>query len=175
LDEGVFEVDGRKPQIHQTAYIGPGSKIFGDVEVQELAGIWPGAILRADGAKIVVGKSSNVQDNTVVHGALNPVTIGEKVTIGHSSVLHGCTIQKGCVVGIAAVILDRAIVGEESMVGAGAIVLEGAAIPPRTLVLGVPAKPVRELSEEDVKRLYETTAFYANLGQKYKHKTVLSR
>ncbi len=172
MGEGIFEVEGKRPQVHQTAYIGPGSKIFGDVEVRELAGIWPGAVLRADGAKIIVGRSSNVQDNAVVHGAMNSVIIGDSVTIGHSSVLHGCTVQKGCVVGIGAVILDRAVVGEESMVGAGAIVLEGAAIPPRTLALGVPVKPVRQLSEDDVKRLYATTAFYADLGQKYKQKTV---
>lgn len=158
----------KTPQVHPTAYIAPTATLVGDVVVEAEASIWFGCVLRAEEAPVVVGPRTNVQDLTVIHTDLGyPCRLGAKVTVGHRAVLHGATIGDGALIGIGVVVLDGAVVGEEAMIGAGAVVPEGATIPPRTLAMGVPAKVVRELREEDLERLREDAARYVRYARIY--------
>ncbi len=156
------------PRIHPTAFIAPNAIIVGDVEVEEEASIWFGCVLRAEEAPIHIGPRSNIQDLTVIHTDVDrPCRVGAGVTVGHRAVLHGATVGDGALIGIGAIVLNGAVVGEEAIVGAGAVVPEGAVIPPRTLALGVPAKVVRELREEEIERLRRDAVWYVRKAQAY--------
>ena len=125
--------------LHPTAWVAPGAYLRGDVTLGEQTNVWYNAVLRADQEKITIGAFSNVQDNCVLHGdAGNHVTVGDHVTVGHGAILHGCTIG------------DNTLVGMGSIVGAGAVVAAGTIVPPRSLVVGIPAKVKKTLTDEDV-------------------------
>jgi len=152
---------GAVPTVAPEVYIAPGAVIVGNVTLERQASVWFGCVLRADINRIVVGARSNIQDGTVIHlGDDDPTLIGEDVVVGHRAVLHGCTIGDGCLIGIQATILDGAVIGQGSVVGAGAIVTAGVVIPPRSLVLGVPAKVVKTLGED-------AEVFHRELAAKY--------
>ncbi len=137
--------------IHETAWVAPGAHLLGDVTLGEQVSVWYNAVLRGDQESITIGKASNIQDCCVLHGdAGNDVVVGEYVTVGHSAVLHGCTVEDHCIIGMGAVVLDHAVVGAGSIVGAGAVVAAGTVIPPRSLVVGIPGKVKKTLSEEDL-------------------------
>lgn len=137
--------------IHETAWVAPGAHLLGDVTLGEQTSVWYNAVLRGDQEKIVVGKASNVQDCCVLHGdAGNDVIVGDYVTVGHSAVLHGCTVEDHCIIGMGAVVLDHAVIGAGSIVGAGAVVSAGTIVPPRSLVVGIPGKVKKTLTEEDL-------------------------
>jgi len=140
--------------VHPTAYVAPNATIVGDVRVADGASVWFGCVLRGDNAAITIGARTNVQDLTVIHADVGqPCTLGEDVTVGHRAVLHGATVEDGALVGIGAIVLNGAVVGREALVGAGALVPERMIIPPRRLALGVPARVVRELTDEEIERL----------------------
>lgn len=164
----IIPFEGRVPNIHPTAFIAPTAVIIGEVEVHEEASVWYGCVLRGDLEPIVVGKRSNVQDNSVLHtGYQEPTVIGEGVTIGHTAIVHGCTIEDGCLVGMGAKILNRAIVRRDAIIGAGALVAEGKEIPARSLAVGVPAKVVRELTDKDVEGSHWNTEKYVKNGKRH--------
>jgi len=147
--------------IRPTAYVAPNATIIGEVHVAADASVWFGCVLRGDNAPITVGARTNVQDLTVIHTDMEwPCTLGEGVTVGHRAVLHSATIEDGALVGIGAIVLNGAVVGQEALVGAGALVLEGMIIPPRHLALGVPARVVRELTDEEMERSRTFAAHY---------------
>ncbi|RME38662.1 MAG: gamma carbonic anhydrase family protein, partial [Thermoflexia bacterium] len=159
----------KRPCIHPTAFVAPGAVIVGDVTIDEEASIWFGCVLRAEEAPIHIGPCSNIQDLTVIHTDVDrPCRVGAGVTVGHRAVLHGAVVEDGALVGIGAILLNGAVVGAEAIVGAGAVVPEGAVIPPRTLALGVPAKVVRELREEEIGRLRRDAAHYVEKAQAYR-------
>ncbi len=152
------------PKIHPTAWVAPGAFLRGDVVVEEQANIWYNAVLRADQETITIGKGTNVQDNCVLHGDAGcDVTVGEFVTVGHGAILHGCTVEDKCLIGMNAVVLDHAVVGAGSIVGAGAVVAAGTVIPPKSLVVGIPAKVKKTLTDEDVAGTVENSMGYLNL------------
>ncbi len=152
------------PKIHPTAWVAPGAFLRGDVVVEEQANIWYNAVLRADQETITIGKGTNVQDNCVLHGDAGcDVTVGEFVTVGHGAILHGCTVEDKCLIGMNAVVLDHAVVGAGSIVGAGAVVAAGTVIPPKSLVVGIPAKVKKTLTDEDVAGTVENSLGYLNL------------
>ncbi len=157
-----------KPRIHNSAYIAPTATIIGDVEIEEGASIWYGAVLRGDVSYIKIGKNTNIQDNAVVHVDYNePTIIGENVTIGHMAVVHAAKIGNNVIVGIHAVILNGAEIGDGSVVGAGAVVTSRTKIPPKSLVLGIPAKVVRQ--GDDVERMaIENGLIYQKLREEHK-------
>jgi len=158
----------RKPYVHPTAYIAPTATLVGSVVVEEEASIWFGCVLRAEEAPIVVGPRTNVQDLTVIHtDPGQPCRLGAGVTVGHRAVLHGATVEDGALIGIGAIVLNGAVVGEEAMVGAGAVVTENVVIPPRTLALGIPAKVVRMLHEQDLARLRLAADWYVQEARAY--------
>ncbi|MCX7856129.1 MAG: gamma carbonic anhydrase family protein [Anaerolineae bacterium] len=157
------------PRIHPTAFVAPNAVVAGDVTVEEEASIWFGCVLRAEEAPIHIGPRSNVQDLTVVHTDVGrPCRVGAGVTVGHRAVLHGAIVEDGALIGIGAILLNGAVVGAEAIVGAGAVVPEGAVIPPRTLAVGVPAKVVRELREEEILRLRRDAAHYVEKARVYR-------
>jgi len=145
------------PRVSPEAFLAEGAMLIGDVRVSSSCSIWYNAVLRADRGEIVVGEFSSVQDCCVLHG---PVRVGNHVTVGHGAILHGATIEDNCVIGMNAVILDGAIVGHGSVVAAGAVVPQGMNIPPRSMVVGVPAKVTKEFPEENELVLKEVATAY---------------
>ena len=143
---------GRLPRVHPTAYIDDSAQVIGDVEIGEESSVWMLVVIRGDVHRIRIGRRSNVQDGTVIHVMkdTHPTIIGDNVTIGHAAVLHGCTIEDQCLIGMRAIVLNGARVGTGSIVAAGALVVEGMEVPPRSLVMGSPAKVKRTLTDADL-------------------------
>lgn len=145
----IYKVDGRAPQVGAAAFVADNATLAGDVTLAEESSVWYGAVLRADTGRITVGAGSNVQDNAVLHtGPGLDVVVGRNVSIGHSAVVHGCTVGDDCLIGMHATILNGAVIGAGSLVAAGALVTENAVIPAGSLVVGVPGKVVRTVSEK---------------------------
>jgi carbonic anhydrase/acetyltransferase-like protein (isoleucine patch superfamily) len=164
----ILPFEGRVPQIHPSAFIAATAVIIGEVIVEEDASVWYGCVLRGDLEPIVVGRGSNVQDNSVLHtGYKEPTIIHPNVTIGHTAIIHGCEIKSGCLIGMGAKILNNAVVEEDSIVGAGALVGERKVIPTRSLAVGIPAKVIRALTDEDVAGAHANTAKYVVNGRRH--------
>lgn len=166
-----IEFRGKKPVIADTAYISHSVDLIGDVFVGENANIWFGARLRADINKIIVGHNSNIQENSVVHVDYeSEVIIGNNVTIGHGAIIHGCNIGHNVLIGMGAIVLNNAVIGKNSIVGAGALVTQGKVFPEGVLILGNPAKVVRELTEEEKLSVLYSSENYVTLSKEYKVK-----
>ena len=164
----IFQLDGESPEIHDGCFVAPNATLIGKVRLAQDASVWFGAVLRGDTEPIEVGVGSNVQDQAVLHTDPGfPLTIGKGVTIGHLAMLHGCTIENSALVGIGAVVLNGARIGEACLVGAGALVTEGKVIPPRSLVVGSPARVIRTLSAAQVEGLRLNAAHYVQNGKRY--------
>jgi phenylacetic acid degradation protein len=147
----VYSLEGIIPVVDPSAFVHPQAVLIGDVVIGPRCYVGPGASLRGDMGRIVMGPGSNVQDNCVLHTfPTKEVRLEEDAHIGHGAVLHGCTVKRGALVGINAVLMDDVVVGEEALVGAASFVRAGFIVPPRTLVTGAPARAVRELTEEEV-------------------------
>ena len=162
----------KKPKLGRRVYIARGATVLGDVTLGDHASVWYGAVLRGDINRIVVGRCSNIQDNSVLHLSEElGCILGDYVTIGHSVVLHACTVEDQCLIGMGAVVLDGAVIGAQSIVGAKALVTQGTKIPPGSLVLGAPAKVVRELTAaERVKLKLNAEHYVENGGYCLKHR-----
>ncbi|RMG17137.1 MAG: gamma carbonic anhydrase family protein [Planctomycetota bacterium] len=144
--------------------------VIGDVRIEAEASIWPGAVLRGDDEAIRIGPLTSIQDGTVVHTTVgrSPTRVGAKVTVGHGAILHSCIIEDECLIGMGATVLDDAVVGSGSLVGACALVTPGTKIPPGSLVLGVPAKVVRPVSEKERAMIDEGWREYQQRGAEYR-------
>ncbi len=150
------------------AWIAQGAVVTGDVTLGEDANVWFGCVLRGDDAPLLIGPRSNVQDGTIVHADPGvPNRIGADVTIGHRCVLHGAEVGDRCLIGMGAILLGGSRIGAGSIVGAGALVKENAVIPPRSLVVGVPARVVREVTQEEYDHLLEHAAGYVEAVRRY--------
>jgi phenylacetic acid degradation protein len=158
----VYEIDGVRPVVHPTAYVHPTAVLVGDVIVGPRCYVGPLASLRGDFGRLILEEGANVQDTCVMHGFPGDDTvIGVDGHIGHGAVLHGCRVGRNAMVGMNAVVMDKAVVGAESIVGAAAFVKAGMVIPPRSLVLGAPARVVREVTEDEVKwKSYGTKQYH---------------
>ncbi|MBO7517261.1 MAG: gamma carbonic anhydrase family protein, partial [Spirochaetia bacterium] len=143
----IAKFNGAEPKIEKPAFIADNAVITGDVIIKEDANIWYGAVLRGDIEPITVGKGSNIQDLCILHTSEGtPCTVGDNVTVGHGVILHGCTVEDNCLIGMGATILDGAVIGRESIVGACALVTKDKVFPPRSMIIGSPAKAVRQLT-----------------------------
>ncbi|MGY8525128.1 gamma carbonic anhydrase family protein [Paracidovorax citrulli] len=165
----LYQLGGTAPSIEADVYVAEEATVIGNVTLKSRASVWAGAVIRGDNEPIVLGQASNVQEGAVLHtdpGA--PLTVGDGVTIGHQAMLHGCTVGDGSLIGIQAVVLNRAVIGRECLVGAGAIVTEGKVFPDRSLILGAPARVVRQLSDEDVANLRRNADTYAQRQAVYR-------
>ena len=158
-------VPGRRPRVHAGAYVDPAAQVIGDVEIAEGASIWPGTIVRGDQDNYVrIGRNSNVQDCSVLHVTPeHPCLVGANVTIGHRCVVHACTVRDNARIGIGAVVLDGAVIEEWAQVGAGALVPPGKVVPSGWLVMGVPAKPVRQMSQAELDDIARNARDYVAL------------
>jgi gamma-carbonic anhydrase len=146
---------GVHPQIHPTAFVEESAHVIGDVHLGEESSIWFNTVVRGDVHYIRIGDRSNVQDNSVIHvrNDSHPTILEDEVTVGHSVTLHGCYVEKGALIGIGSIVLDDARIGALSIVAAGSLVSPGTVVPPRSLVMGIPAKVKRELTETEVDQL----------------------
>ncbi|RCW58287.1 MULTISPECIES: gamma carbonic anhydrase family protein [Halanaerobium] len=161
----LYKFKNYSPKVAENTFIAPGSKIIGNVELSEHSSVWYNSVVRADLARIKIGKFSNVQENSTIHVEQNRgVEIGDYVTIGHNAVIHACKIADKSLIGMNTTILSGAKIGEGSIVGAGAVVPENAVIPPGSLVLGVPAKIVRSITKEKIIELKQHAIHYAELA-----------
>lgn len=160
----------RTPVVDATAFVVDSAVVIGDVTLGAEASLWFHAVVRGDVERVRIGPRTNIQDNATVHVTRDrwPTLVGEGVTVGHAAVLHGCTVGDHCLIGIGAIVLDGAIVGEECLVGAGALVTPGTQVPPRSLVLGRPARRVRELGADEVVRLHQSAASYVERAHRYR-------
>lgn len=146
----VIEFEGKKPKIHPSVFLAPGSWVIGDVTLEEDVNIWTNAVIRGDDDSVVIGARTTVLENCLVEAPTgNPVVIGEDVIISHGATVHGAKVEDGCIIGIGAIVLDNAQIGAKSIVGSGALVSPRSDIPENQLVLGMPAKPVRECHEAE--------------------------
>ncbi|MCE1205913.1 MAG: gamma carbonic anhydrase family protein [Spirochaetia bacterium] len=155
------------PRFQNPAFIAPSASVTGDVLLKEDASIWHNATARGDIAPIEIGKRSNIQDGAVLHVAHNhPCIIGDDVTVGHGAIVHACTVHDCCLIGMGAIILDGAEIGTESIVGAGALVTGNKHFPPRSMILGNPAKIVRQVTDEEARKIRESAEHYITLARK---------
>jgi carbonic anhydrase/acetyltransferase-like protein (isoleucine patch superfamily) len=155
--------------IDPSAYIHPLAAVMGDVALGARVSVWPTAVIRADSAAITVGADTNIQDGAVLHVDSGfPLVIGARVSIGHRAVLHGATVEDDCLIAMGAILLNGVVVGAGSLVGAGAVCREGMRIPPRSVVLGVPARVAREATSEITDRIRHTMECYLSLQADYR-------
>jgi len=164
------------PKLGKNAWVAEGASVIGRTVMGEDSAVWFGCVVRADVHHISIGDRSNIQDLSMIHVTHhkledesdgNPTIIGNDVTVGHRVMLHGCTIEDACLIGMSATILDGAVIGKESIVGASSLVTKNKKFPPRSLIMGSPAKVIRELTDEEVKELYASAKRYVKFKNKY--------
>jgi carbonic anhydrase/acetyltransferase-like protein (isoleucine patch superfamily) len=165
----IYQLDDLTPSIHPTAWVADSAQIIGQVVLEENVSVWFGVVLRGDNDLISIGKGSNIQENSVLHiDRGHPLVLGENVTIGHQVMLHGCTIGDNSLVGIGAVVLNDARIGKNCLVGAGSLVTEGKEFPDGSLIMGSPAKAVRQMSPEQIEGLKMFGQHYVENAARYK-------
>ena len=165
----ILKFKDKIPAIHESCFTAENATILGGVKMAENASVWYGAVLRGDGSEIIIGRNSNIQDNAVVHCDRDfPVNIGENVTVGHGAIIHGCTIHNNVMIGMGATVLNGAVIGEGSIIGAGALVREGQIIPENSLVVGMPAKVIKETTEEQRAAILDNANHYAELSEEHR-------
>jgi carbonic anhydrase/acetyltransferase-like protein (isoleucine patch superfamily) len=166
----VYSLDGRSPRIAASAWVADSAQVMGDVELAEDVGVWFGAVLRGDTELLRIGRGSNIQDASVLHADVGqPLIVGECVTVGHQVMLHGCTIGDGSLIGIGAIILNGAKIGKTCLVGAGALVTEGKEFADGSMIIGSPAKAVRQLTPEEIAKLRLGASRYADNARRFKN------
>ena len=165
----IYQLDDLQPAINDTAWVADSAAVMGNVTLSEDSSVWFGVVIRGDTETITVGKGTNIQDNSVLHADHGmPLVIGDNVTVGHQVMLHGCTIGDGSLIGIQAVVLNGAKIGKNCLVGAGALVTEGKEFPDGCMILGSPAKAVRQLSEAQIEGLKMSAQHYIDNARRYK-------
>ena len=165
----LIEFDGKVPAIAANAFIEESAKLIGDVLVGAHSSVWYYSVLRGDINYIKIGTHSNIQDQVIIHVTedTNPTLIGNYVTVGHRAMLHGCTIKDHCLIGIGSIILDGAVIEEYSLVAAGSVVPPNSKYPPHSLIIGLPAKFLRKISQKDIEMIDSYAADYVKLKDKY--------
>lgn len=165
----IYELDGAAPLISDSAWVADSAQVMGDVELADDASVWFGAVIRGDVESIRIGRRSNIQDMSVLHADVGmPLTVGDDVTVGHQVMLHGCTIGDGSLIGIGAVVLNGAKIGKGCLVGAGSLVTEGKEFPDGSMILGSPAKVVRQLTPEQLEGLLQSAQHYVENARRFR-------
>jgi carbonic anhydrase/acetyltransferase-like protein (isoleucine patch superfamily) len=165
----IYQLGDDAPEIDATAFVADTATVIGKVTLQANSSVWYGATLRGDNERITIGENSNVQEGTVMHTDMGyPLTVGRDVTVGHQVMLHGCTNGDGALIGIQAVVLNGAKIGKGCLVGAGALVTEGKEFPDNMLIIGSPARAVRELAPGDAARLKDAADSYVQRAKLFK-------
>ena len=165
----IYQLDDLTPRLADTAWVADSAQVMGNVELADDSSVWFGVVIRGDTETIRIGKGSNVQDGSVLHADVGkPLTVGEHVTVGHKVMLHGCTIGDGSLIGIGAIVLNGAKIGKGCLVGAGALVTEGKEFPDGSMILGSPARVVRELTPEQVQGLHMSALHYIDNARRFR-------
>lgn len=164
----LYQLGDLDPQVASTAWIAESAEVIGNVALEELVSIWFNVVVRGDSDHIHIGKGSNIQDGSVLHTDTGiGLHIGENVTVGHQVMLHGCTIGDGSLIGIGAIVLNKAKIGKNCLVGAGSLVTEGKEFPDGSMIMGSPAKVVKQLSPEQIEALQASAKHYQNNAKRY--------
>lgn len=165
----LYELDGLAPQVDASAWVADSAQVIGQVRLDAQASVWFGCVLRGDGDRIHIGEGSNIQEGSVLHvDAGMPLRVGRHVTVGHGVMLHGCTVGDESLIGIGAVVLNGAQIGKNCLVGAGALVTEGKSFPDGSMILGSPARVVRQLSPEQIEGLRQSARHYIENAQRFR-------
>lgn len=165
----IYELDGVAPSISESAWVADSAQVLGHVELADDASVWFGVVIRGDTETIRIGRGSNIQDLSVLHADVGmPLTVGADVTVGHRVMLHGCTIGDGSLIGIGAVVLNGAKIGKGCLVGANSLVTEGKEFPDGSMILGSPAKVVRQLTPERVESLRRSAQGYVDNARRFR-------
>lgn len=165
----IYALGEVSPRIAESAWVAESAQVMGNVELAEDVSIWFGAVLRGDNEPLRIGRGSNIQDGSVLHSDQGkPLDIGANVTVGHMVMLHGCTVGDESLIGIGAVVLNGARIGKNCLVGAGALVTEGKEFPDGCMILGSPAKAVRQLSDAQIEGLKMSAQHYMDNARRYK-------
>jgi len=166
----IVPFQNSRPKIHETAFVAETAVVIGDVEIGENSSFWYGSIIRGDVNYIRIGARTNIQDASVLHvsSKTHPTVLEDEITLGHRVTLHGCYIETGCLIGIGAIILDGVRVGRNSLVAAGSLITPNTKIPPRSLVVGSPARVKRELTDDEINNQARFWQNYTNLLRIYK-------
>jgi carbonic anhydrase/acetyltransferase-like protein (isoleucine patch superfamily) len=165
----IYELDGVAPEVAESAWVAGSAEVMGNVRLAEDASVWFGAVVRGDCESISIGEGSNIQDASVLHADLGkPLVVGRHVTVGHQVMLHGCTIGDESLIGIGAVVLNGAKIGRNCLVGAGALVTEGKEFPDGSMIIGSPAKAVRQLTPEQIEGLRRSAQHYVDNARRFK-------
>ena len=165
----IYKLGDLAPKIHESAWVADSAQVIGHVELAQDSSVWFGAVIRGDTSTIRIGRGSNIQDSSVLHADDGmPLVIGDNVTVGHQVMLHGCTVGDGSLIGIQAVVLNGAKIGKNCLVGAGSLVTEGKEFPDGSMILGSPAKVVRQLSPEQIADLKMSGQHYVDNARRYK-------
>ncbi len=156
-------------KIHPTAFIAPNTTLIGDIEIGEFSSVWFGSVIRADNDIVKIGYGTNIQDLSIIHVDPGcPVNIGNEVIIGHRCVIHGCTIKDNTLIGMGAIIMNKSEIGSFCIIGAGAVVTEGMIIPDYSVVMGMPAKIIKEVTPLQIEKIKQNAQSYIALAKVYK-------
>ena len=165
----IYQLDDHTPVLDPSAWVADNAQVMGDVHMGPHSSVWFSAVVRGDTATIAIGEGTNIQDGSVLHADVGvPLTIGKRVTVGHMVQLHGCTIGDESLIGIGAVVLNHAKIGKNCLVGAGSLVTEGKEFPDGSMIMGTPAKVVRQLTPEQIEGLRRSAQNYVNNAQRFK-------
>ncbi len=165
----MFNISARPELIDSSAWIAPTATVLGEVHIGARSSVWFGAVIRGDVEAIRIGEDTNIQDLACLHSDPGkPCTLGSRITMGHQAIVHGATVEDECLIGIGAIVLNDAHIGQHSIIGAGAVVTEGKIIPPRSLVLGMPGKVIRQITDEDLERIHHGHQHYVAAAAQYK-------
>ncbi len=162
--------DGIDPSIHSNAHIHQSAQLLGDVVISDEASVWPLCVLRGDNGRITIGARSNLQDASVAHATLgiSQTRVGEEVTVGHRVILHGCTVGNRCLIGMGSILLDGVEIGDDSFVAAGSLITPGKVFPPKSFIIGSPAKRTRDVAEHELEIIKHSWNVYRDLSRKYR-------
>ncbi len=165
----LHEYNGITPKLGARVFIAEGAHVIGDVEIGDDSSIWFNTIVRGDVNHIRIGHHTNIQDASICHVQRNlyPCIVGDHVTVGHGVILHGCQVESHCLIGMRSTLLNNVHVGSESIIAAGALITEGTVIPPRSMVMGMPGKVRREVTEEEIARIHGSAKHYSNFKDTY--------
>ena len=164
----IYQIDKHSPKFNDTNFIAPNATVIGRVVLEEDASVWFNVVIRGDNDPIIIGKKSNIQDGSILHTDLGaPLNIGEGVTVGHKVMLHGCSISENCLIGINSTILNHAVIGKNSIVGANSLITEGKEYPENTLIMGSPAKSIRQLREAEIMMINMSSEHYVENGKRF--------
>ena len=164
----IYELNGVAPSLADTAWVADSAQVIGNVVLGDQASVWFGTVVRGDMERITIGAGSNIQDTSVLHADTGqPLVIGERVTVGHQAVLHGCTVGDESLIGIGAIVLNGAKIGKNCLVGAGSLVTEGKEFPDGSMIMGAPAKLVRQLTPEQIDSIRQSAQHYINNAERF--------